>query len=131
MRNKAMGVQIVELGNEKHALIPIAEYNQLIAELEDRDDVRFAAEAEVRRVGGEEYLPLEMVDRLLAGESALRVWRKHRGLKQLQLAAISGVGNGQISNIEQGGRGASLETWQRLAQALRVDLDDIVPEIDT
>jgi DNA-binding XRE family transcriptional regulator len=125
-----MGVQIVELGNEKHALIPIAEYNQLLVELEDRDDERFAKTAEERRVVGEEYLPIEMVDSLLAGESALRVWRKHRGLKQLELAALSGVVNSQISNIERGERNASLETWQRLAKALRVDLDDIVPEID-
>jgi DNA-binding XRE family transcriptional regulator len=126
-----MGVQIVELGKEKHALIPIAEYNQLLAELEDRDDERFAKTAEERRVAGEEYLPLEMVDSLLAGESALRVWRKHRGLKQLELAALSGVVNSQISNIERGERNASLETWQRLAKALRVELDDIVPEIDS
>jgi DNA-binding XRE family transcriptional regulator len=125
-----MGVQIVELGNEKHALIPIAEYTRLIAELEDRDDLQMAINADQRRAGGEEYLPLEMVDRLLAGESALRVWRKHRGLKQLELAAISGVGNGQISMIESGARSASLETWQRLAKALRVDLDDIVPDMD-
>jgi DNA-binding XRE family transcriptional regulator len=126
-----MGVQIVELGNEKHALIPIAEYHQLLADLEDRDDERIAIGAEQRRANGEEYLPIEMLDRLLTGESALRVWRKHRGLKQLELAAISGVGNGQISNIEKGGRSASLETWQRLAMALRVELDDIVPEIET
>jgi DNA-binding XRE family transcriptional regulator len=125
-----MGVQIVELGNEKHALIPLAEYTRLISELEDRDDLQMAINADQRRAGGEEYLPLEMVDQLLAGESALRIWRKHRGLKQLELAAISGVGNGQISMIESGARSASLETWQRLAKALRVDLDDIVPDID-
>jgi DNA-binding XRE family transcriptional regulator len=124
-----MGVQIVELGNEKHALIPISEYQQLLADLEDRDDERFAINAEERRANGEEYLPIEMVDRLFAGESALRVWRKHRGLKQLELAALSGVVNSQISNIERGERNASLETWRRLAKALRVDLDDIVPEI--
>ena len=124
-----MGVQIIELGNEKHALIPIAEYTQLIAELEDRDDLRAAASADERRVNGEDYLPLEMVDRLLAGEAPLRVWRKHRGLRQLQLAALSGVGNGQISMIESGARSASLETWQRLAKALGVDLDDIVPSV--
>lgn len=124
-----MGVQIIELGNEKHALIPIGEYTQLIAELEDRDDLRAAASADERRVNGEDYLPLEMVDRLLAGEAPLRVWRKHRGLRQLQLAALSGVGNGQISMIESGARSASLETWQRLAKALGVDLDDIVPSV--
>jgi DNA-binding XRE family transcriptional regulator len=125
-----MGVQFIELGNEKHALIPIAEYDRMIADLEDRSDLRAAISADERRAGGEEYLPLEMVDQLLAGESALRIWRKHRGLKQLQLAALSGVGNGQISLIESGARGASLETWMRLAKALRVDLDDIIPEID-
>jgi DNA-binding XRE family transcriptional regulator len=126
-----MGVQIVELGNEKHALIPIAEYQQLLADLEDRDDERCAVSAEQRRADGEEYLSVEMLDRLLAGESALRVWRKHRGLKQLELAALSGVVNSQISNIERGERNASLETWRRLAKALQVDLDDIVPEIES
>lgn len=124
-----MGVQIVELGNEKHALIPIEEYNRLIADLEDRADLNAAISADKRRDGGEEYLPIEMVDQLLAGESPLRVWRKHRGLKQLELAALAGVTNGQISNIELGERVGSLITWQRLAKALNVDVDDIVPEM--
>lgn len=124
-----MGVQIVELGNEKHALIPIAEYKQLLADLEDRDDEHFAACAGERRASGEEYFPIAMLDQMLAGESPLRVWRKHRGLKQLQLAALSGVWQGQISNIEKGVRSASLETWQRLARALQVDLGDIVPDV--
>ena len=126
-----MGVQIIELGNEKHALIPIDEYTRLIADLEDHNDLRVASDAAQRRANGEEYLPAKVVDQLLAGQPPLRVWRKHRGLKQLQLASISGVSNGQISHIETGARRtASLETWQRLAKALRVDLDDIVPDID-
>jgi DNA-binding XRE family transcriptional regulator len=126
-----MGVQIVELGNEKHALIPIDEYTRLIADLEDRKDSRAATGAAQRRAGGEEYVPVEVVDKLLAGHSPLRVWRKYRGLKQLELASVSGVSNGQISHLETGGRRtASLETWQRLAKALRVELDDIVPDID-
>ena len=34
---------------------------------------------------GGEFFPIEVADRLLAGEKAVRVYREHRGMTQKQL----------------------------------------------
>ncbi len=122
-----MAVQFIDVGGEKLAVMPIADYDRLIAESEDRADERAAAEAESRRLGGEEYLPADMVDRLIAGESPLRVWRKHRKLTLQALGEVAGVTHPYISQIETGKREGTAKVWRKLAAALNVDLDDILP----
>ncbi len=72
-----------------------------------------------------EFLPLEAAERLAAGESAVKVWRKHRGMKQGELAAASGISQNYLSEIEHGRKGGSVEVLKGLAQALGLDLDDL------
>ena len=72
-----------------------------------------------------DFLPLEAVDRLTAGESAVKIWRKHRGMKQGELAAASGISQNYLSEIERGRKGGSVEVLKALAQALGLDLDDL------
>ncbi|HYN46765.1 MAG TPA: helix-turn-helix transcriptional regulator [Allosphingosinicella sp.] len=123
-----MAVQFIDIGGEKLAVMPVADYDRLVAEVEDRADEQAAAEAERRRQAGEEYLPAEMVDRLLAGESPLRVWRKHRGLTLKRLGEKAGLSLVYISQIEGANRGGSAKVWRKLATALDVDIDDILPQ---
>lgn len=40
---------------------------------------------------GRESFPIEVADRLLAGENAVRVFRDHRGITQKQLAGAAGI----------------------------------------
>ena len=122
-----MSVQIVEIAGQKMAMLPVADYERLVDIVEDKADAAAAADAERRRAEGEEYLPAEMVDRLLAGENALRVWRKHRGLSQSKLAAMVGAGTSFISEIERGNRRGSPTLWRALSVALGVTIDDIMP----
>jgi len=122
-----MAVQFIEFGGEKLAVMPIADYDRLVAEAEDRADEQAAFEAETRRKAGEEYLPAEMVDRLLAGDPPLRIWRKHRGMTLQRLHEASGVSIGYLSQIERGERQGPTKVWRKLAAALSVDLDDILP----
>ena len=72
-----------------------------------------------------EFLPLEATERLIAGESAVKVWRKHRGMNQGELAAASGISQNYLSEIERGHKGGSVEVLKALARALGFVLDDL------
>jgi predicted transcriptional regulator len=110
------------------AMLPVADYERLLDLAEDRVDALAAAAAEERRRAGEEYLPAEMVDRLLAGENALRVWRKHRGKTLARLAEEVGITTSFLSDIERGKRRGSPALFRRLAAALCISADDILPQ---
>ncbi|HEY8577649.1 MAG TPA: helix-turn-helix transcriptional regulator [Devosia sp.] len=75
--------------------------------------------------GREELIPSPLADRIIDGESPLRVYREFRGLTQAALAAASGVTRVQIAEIEAGRKSGSVETVRKLAQALDVTLDDL------
>jgi hypothetical protein len=89
--------------------------------IEDR-----TAQAAYHRTRDEEAVPIAVVDRLLTGENPIRVWREHRGLSATALAEAAGLGKGYLSQLERGTRQGPVATMQRLAVALRVDLDDLV-----
>ena len=84
-----------------------------------------AAAAAYARTRGEEGLPIELADRLLAGESPIRVWREYRGLSLAALADQAAIGKGYLSQIENGERTGTIGTIKKLAQALRVEPDDL------
>ena len=120
-----MTAQIVEIAGQKMAVLPVAEYEHLLELVEDRIDAAAAVNAEQRRTCGEEYVPSNVVDRLLAGENPLRVWRGYRGLSQTRLSAVSGVSNNDISRYERGERQPRLPKLRLLAEALNVTIDDL------
>ena len=122
-----MTVQIVEIAGQKMAMLPVADYERLIDLVEDRADAQAAARAEERRQAGEEYIPADVVDRIVAGENALQVWRKFRGMTQAELSAKADLSGATMSHLETGKRGTSAKNWRALAEALSVDIDDIMP----
>jgi predicted transcriptional regulator len=123
-----MGVQILEIAGQKMAVLPVEDYERLVELAEDREDIEAAADAERRRnEGSVEYLPASMVDRILDGENALRVWREYRGMTISELAARSGYGYSMISKVESGARQGTVALWKALATALNVLPEDIMP----
>ncbi len=122
-----MGVQILEIAGRTMAVVPVEEYQRLVEIAEDREDIAAAADAERRRDEGMEYLPASMVDRILDGENALRVWREYRGMTIAELAGKSGYGYSMISKIETGARQGTVALWNAVAAALRVLPEDIMP----
>ena len=107
--------------------IPRAEYDRLVAAAEDAADAQTIERFKAKLASGEEeLLPSDMVDKMLEGESPLKVWREYRGLTQNRLAQESGVNRVQINNIERLGKTGSVATIQKLAAALNVDMDDLV-----
>jgi ribosome-binding protein aMBF1 (putative translation factor) len=122
-----MSVQIVEIGGRKMAVLPVEDYQRLAEIAEDREDIAAAADAERRRKEGMEYLPANMVNRILDGENALRVWREHRGMTMSELAEKSGYGYSMISKVESGTRRGTVALWNAVAAALKVLPEDIMP----
>lgn len=60
----------------------------------------------------------------------MRVWGEFRGLTQSQLARASGVNRVQIVDIEADRNSGSVRTLQKLADALEVTVDDLIPRAD-
>ena len=85
-----------------------------------------AATAAYHSSRDQERVPIELVDRLLAGENPVKVWREHRGLSQRDLAARAGLNFAYLSQVETGARNGSIQTMKKLAEALGVDLDDLI-----
>jgi DNA-binding XRE family transcriptional regulator len=117
-----MSAQIIELnGVPAFAVVPVAEWNALLARLEDLQDI-----AEGKSAQGAETFPAEFADRLLQGESPLKVWRAYRGLTLQELAEKCGVTRQMLSMIEHGKAKPSSDLLSRLAIALVCDMDDLL-----
>ncbi|PJB73065.1 MAG: hypothetical protein CO093_01620 [Alphaproteobacteria bacterium CG_4_9_14_3_um_filter_47_13] len=67
-----------------------------------------------------------MVERLINGENSVLVYRDYRGLSQAALSEKSGIRQSLLSEIESGKKTGSVATLKALAQALEVDIDDLV-----
>jgi DNA-binding XRE family transcriptional regulator len=108
-----------------------AEYEALLDRLEDAEDraTLDRLEARIAAVGFEtttaDYLPIELVKHLSAGEHPIRVWRTHRELTREALAAAAGVSPSYLTEIETGRKPGSFAAIAKLAAALKVPLDDI------
>jgi DNA-binding XRE family transcriptional regulator len=76
--------------------------------------------------GRDELIPLELIERRIAGENRTKIWREHRGLTQEALAKRSEVSRPMIAAIESGHKTGGVGTLKKLAVALGVDVDDLV-----
>lgn len=124
---KTMNTQTITTPNgDRLIVLPEADYLKLLEAAEDAADRASIAEVRGKLAAGEEeMLPAAFVDRLIAGENPLRVWREHRGLTCSALAEKAGVVQSYISEIETGKKDGSLKTMKKLADALNVSIDDI------
>jgi len=126
-----MTAQIIEkAGKPEYAVLPYEEYLKLLELAEDTKDATDAHKAvEELHAGKDEAIPAEIVDRLLSGkEHPLKVWREYRGLTQEGLGLSAGVGKSYISQIEAGRKTGSARLLKALADALNVDIDDLMEQ---
>jgi|AntDeeMetagen681_2_1112603.scaffolds.fasta_scaffold23081_1 DNA-binding Xre family transcriptional regulator len=124
-----MTAQIIRKdGLPEYAIVPWEQYETLLRKAEALDDAA-AFDRAVREMEevGDEVISAEIVNRLLAGETPVRVWREHRGLTQSELATRSGLSQSYIAMLERGTRRGTTEKLQRLARALELDPEDLLP----
>ena len=106
--------------------IPREEYDRLRAAAEDLADLQSYDRAKAALAAGtEELIPADYANRLLNGESPLRVYRDLRGMTQAALAAKAGVNRVTVAEIETGRKQGSVATLRTLADALGVIMDDL------
>ena len=109
------------------AVIPYDEYRALMEGLEWFEDLRDSKAFEEKLARGEEeVVPAEVVERLVGGESPVKVWREHRGLTQGDLGEKVGLSGSYLSQIESGKREGTVRVYTALARALGVDVDDLL-----
>lgn len=109
------------------AVLPKGEYLRLAEACEDAECIAIVERFREKLARGEEELiPAAMVERLLAGESRVRVWREHRGLKTGELAEAAGLSQAYVGQFEAGTREGSVKALKAISGALNVTLDDLV-----
>jgi DNA-binding XRE family transcriptional regulator len=115
-----MARQLINAGGEQFVLVPLAEYERL-AKL-------------ARELAGDLPEPVAAVDLDAEppvpkdGESRLRAWRKHRGMTLDVLGEMVGAHKMSLSEMERGLVVGKVSVWAKLAQALRTDIESILPE---
>lgn len=108
---------------ETLVILAKAEYELLL----DKADIAKADKIKADVAAGrEEAIPAEIVRRLISGESKVKVWRNHRGLTARELADATDLSAPYISEIESGRKEGSISAMKKIAEALKVDLDDLV-----
>jgi DNA-binding XRE family transcriptional regulator len=117
-------------GGEELAVLPKSEYQRLAALAVDEDlgtarIVRRARDA--LATGREIVLPKTVVDRLASGENAIRVLREWRDMTQAELAVSIGITQGYLSELEAGKRKGPVALHQKIARALGVPIELLLP----
>lgn len=122
-------VQIIRTpGGEELVVLPRAEYEALLlrtGELpEDEEEAADVAVFDQRMAelneNPEAVLPREVSAALLRGATLVRALRDWRGVRQQELAAKAGLGQGYLSDIERGRSQGSTEARESIALALDV-----------
>jgi DNA-binding XRE family transcriptional regulator len=109
---------IIQGGKPAFVVIPIDEWRQIEATLEDRVDTRA-----VRRFveTSAETFPDSVAAALIAGVSPVKTFREYRGLSQAELAKSAATSAVYISQLERGVRRTGRTLRAKLARALRID----------
>ena len=109
------------------AILSRKDYEALAAKAQESDEdigtARLVARARKEIAAGMPLIPKEIVDRIIAGENALRVLREWRGKTQLYIAQKTTIGQGYISDLERGRRKGTTAALKRIADVLKVPLD--------
>lgn len=115
--------EAVNLQGEKMVVLTETEYRAL---LEDAGDIALADQARADSAGAP-VLPADLLAASLDGTMhPLTAWRKAAGLTQAALAHKAGIRTSTVCNIENGKINPRLSTVKALADALGVDVDDLV-----
>ena len=95
---------------------------ELFQNLQDFD---IAKAALVR--GEDKLIPAEVVNTILDGENAIKVWREFRGLSQAGLTEKINISAPYLSQLESGKRSGSVEVLAAIAGALDLSVDVLLP----
>ncbi|MCZ2127632.1 MAG: helix-turn-helix transcriptional regulator [Anaerolineales bacterium] len=123
-----MSAQIIKKNDRPEwAVVPYETYLELVEKAEMLLDVQDYdnAKKSLQR-GDDELIPSEIVDAILDGENAIKVWREFRKMSQQEVAEKSGISIPYLSQLETNKRTGSVEVLSAIAKTLNTSLENIV-----
>ncbi|GJD34310.1 helix-turn-helix transcriptional regulator [Methylobacterium aerolatum] len=121
-------VRTVTPAGEAIVILPEAEFDRLRDLAEDGGDTRIVEASLARlRAGEDELLTEADLDDLRAAPSPLAFWRARRSVSPEALARQAGLSAETVAALEAGRTTADTAVFERLAQALGVEAEDITP----
>lgn len=114
---------IIELNGQQFAMIPAEVYEEILERL---DIVEGALEQIISGEESEQY-PGQVIGRIVDGENPVRVFREYRNITKDQLAQAINATPAYITSVESDVSQASLSSLQAIAQALQINVDELMP----
>lgn len=96
-------------------------------EYQDLMDARDHAAAMHAVAAGADTFTDDELDEYLSAPTPLAYWRKRRGMTQAGLAAALAISQPYLAQLEAGKRTGDVTLYARLAEALRLRIEDLVP----
>lgn len=125
-----MNVRFKKTDKGEVAILPRKDYEALVTKAAEADEdagtARLVARARKEIAAGAPLIPKQIIDRIANGENALRVLREWRDVPQLYLSFKTDIGQGYISDLENGRRKGTTAALKKIAEALKVPLDLLV-----
>lgn len=123
-----MNIQIIKKNEEiEWAVIPYEEYKSLVEKAEMLEDINDFDRFQTALTQGEEQLfPADVVDKLLAGQNPIKVFREFREMTQYQLVQKVGISIPYLSQLETNKRRGSIKVLTEIAKTLGVGLEMIL-----
>jgi hypothetical protein len=125
-----MTVRFKKTDNGEIAILPRKDYEALVAKAaevdEDAGTARLIARARKEIAQGGALIPLDVLNRIAKGENPIRVVREWKDITQLYLSHKTNIGQGYISDLENGRRKGTTAALKEIARVLDVPLDLLV-----
>jgi ribosome-binding protein aMBF1 (putative translation factor) len=127
-----MTVRYQKTAKGEVAILPRKEYEALVTKVAEADEdagtARLVARARRDVAEGASLIPMDVAERIAAGENPIRAVREWRDMTQMELSYRTNIGQGYISDLESGRRKGTVAAISIIAKALRVPLDILVIE---
>lgn len=125
-----MTVQFKKTSKGEMAILPRKDYETLVARaaeaVEDAGTARLVARARKEIAEGAPLIPIEIAERIANGENPIRVIREWKDITQTYISFKTDIGQGYISDLENGRRKGTTAALKMIANVLGVPLDMLV-----
>jgi hypothetical protein len=120
-----MNIQIIEKdGKPEWAILPYSEYLKLLEDHDDNEKINVFKNKLAS--GQEELIPKDLVNRIIAGENPIKIYREFRKFTLSGFAAKTKLSVPYLSQLEHNERKGSFESLKKIAAVLGVSIDDLV-----
>jgi hypothetical protein len=125
-----MTVRFKKTDKGEVAILPRREYEALLAKAREADEdagtARLVERAQEEIEAGAPLIPMAVAERIAQGENPIRVIREWKGITQVHLSFKTSIGQGYISDLENGRRKGTIAALKEIARVLTVPIDVLI-----